>query len=89
MARSSATVESESEVTPAGEGMLDFDDDTLRGEQKDVTSFFLKTVESHLKKILPWKSHNTGACWTMPGALNIILRSKKAKAIAKMMILPG
>ena len=40
MARSPTTVVSESDVTPSGEEMLDFDDDTLRGEQKHDNSFF-------------------------------------------------
>ena len=40
MARSSTKAASESDVTPAGEETLDFDDVTLRGEKKYVPSFF-------------------------------------------------
>ena len=39
MARSPNKAESKSDVTPGGEETLDFDDDTLRGEKKHVTSF--------------------------------------------------
>ena len=39
MARSPTKAESASDVTPAGDETLDFDDDTLRGERKHVTSF--------------------------------------------------
>ena len=44
---------SDNDVTPAGEETLDFDDDTLRGEKKHVTSFFTRLQKATSGNINP------------------------------------
>ena len=46
MARSPTQAEIDNDVTPADEETLDFDDATLRGEKKHVTSFFRRAKEA-------------------------------------------
>ena len=55
MAQSQMTSAIESDVTPAGEETPDFDDDTLRGEEKSFTFFSNKTsmYEANTIRILP------------------------------------
>ena len=55
MAQNQMTAANESDVTPAGEETLDFDDDTLRGEEKSFTFFSHKTsiYEANTIHILP------------------------------------
>lgn len=55
MAQNQMTAANESDVTPAGEKTFDFDDDTLRGEEKSFTFFSHKTsmYEGNTIPILP------------------------------------
>ena len=47
MARSSVKAATESDVTPAADETLDFDDDTLRGQLKHFAHF----LEHHLSNV--------------------------------------
>ena len=52
---------SDNDITPAGKKALDFDDDTLRGEKKHVTSFFKRLQKATLILILPLVVHILGS----------------------------